>query len=288
VSKPADLIVEEVRRLVASGVPEVMLLGQNVNSYGNDRPGEPDFAELLALVNGVPGLERIRFTTSHPWDCTDALVESFSGHLNTLCEYFHLPVQSGSNSMLEKMRRGYTIESYLERIDALRAACPEIAMSTDIIVGFPGETEEQHAATIELLKTVRYESIFAFTYSERPGTAAARLVDDVPLPVKKARLKEVLELQNAITHARLQERFDGTTVEVLVEGLSSKASRPEVDAMFSSQLTGRTRTNVVVNFDRGGDTSFKVGDVVEVAIDEVNSHSLHGRVVRTVRSARAA
>ena len=288
VSKPASLIVEEVTRLVECGVPEVMLLGQNVNSYGNDRPGEPDFAELLALVNEVRGLERIRFTTSHPWDCTDALVESFSGHLDKLCEYFHLPVQSGSNSMLEKMRRGYTLESYLERIDALRTACPDIALSTDIIVGFPGETEEQHAATLALLERVRYGSICAFTYSERPGTAAARLTDDVPVAVKKARLKDVLEIQNRVTHELLKERFEGATVEVLVEGLSSKASRPEVDSIFSTQMTGRTRTNTVVNFERGGDCSFLVGDVVEIAIDEVNAHSLHGRVVRNVRSSRAA
>jgi len=282
VSKPAELVVEEVTRLVQSGVREVMLLGQNVNSYGLDREGEPDFADLLAMVNEVKGLERIRFTTSHPWDCTDKLIDSFSGHLDKLCEYLHLPVQSGSDSMLQKMRRGYTIESYKERLARLREVRPDMALSTDIIVGFPGETEEQFQATLALMEEVCFDSIFSFSYSERPGTAASRLVDDIPEAVKRDRLHQVQALQVLCTAKRMA-RYEGAEVEVLVEGPSQKSQREQCTSDFAAQMTGRTRTNVVVNFDRLPGAEFLPGDIVDVRVEKIFRHSLVGDVVRVRR-----
>ena len=278
VSKPADLIVDEVRRLVDHGVKEITLLGQNVNSYGLDRPGEPDFAELLALVDGVEGLERLRFTTSHPWDCTDELIASFDGRLPSLCEYFHLPVQSGSDEVLKMMRRGYTIESFKERMLRLKEACPDIALSTDIIVGFPGETEEQLEQTIELLREVQFERIFSFAYSERPGTAAARVVDDIPREVKADRLRRVQAAQAEIS-AEIMKKYQGRTVEVLVEGPSRKAERASASAEFKMQMAGRTRSNVVTNFSTQIDRPVKKGDLVQVVIDTVYPHSLAGTLV---------
>lgn len=277
VSKPAELVVEETRRLVAGGVREVMLLGQNVNSYGLDRPGEARFHELLAMVGEVEGLERIRFTTSHPVDCTDELVAAFDGRVPKLCEYFHLPVQSGSDTMLRKMRRGYSLDEYLDRLRRLREACPGIALSTDIIVGFPGETEEQHRATLALLEEVRFDGIFSFKYSERPGTSASRLTDNVPEDEKARRLDEVQTLQARITRERMRG-YEGTTVDVLIEGPSRNARLVGCGTAFASQLTGRTRTNVAVNFTvPGGVTAAEwIGRVVPVHVTGAMPHSLSG------------
>jgi len=278
VSKPADLIVEEVRRLVDNGVKEVTLLGQNVNSYGLDRPGDPNFAELLTLVDGVTGLERLRFTTSHPWDCTDQLIECFDGRLSSLCEYFHLPVQSGSDDVLKMMRRGYTIDTFKERMLRLKEACPDISLSTDIIVGFPGETEAQLEETLDLLREVKFERIFSFSYSERPGTAAARVVDDIPREVKAERLRRVQAVQAECT-AEMMQRYDGQVVEVLVEGPSKKAERASCTPMFSSQMAGRTRTNVVTNFSNDRNHPVQKGDLVKVHVDTVYPHSLAGKLL---------
>jgi len=296
VSKSPEMILREVERLVAAGVREVTLLGQNVNSYGKDLQrwgGEDiDFARLLDRVDAVEGLERLRFTTSHPMDCTDALIDRF-GALRTLCSYFHLPVQSGSERVLGAMRRHTTRAHYMGRIERLRERDPDIALSTDIIVGFPGETRAEFEETLDLLERVRYDSIFAFKYSPRPGTKAAELPDDVPTAEKKRRLAEVFELQRPITEARMA-RYAGRTVEVLVEGPSRSTVRGPGASLIQDasgragwQLTGRTRTNVIVNFPmpQGAKPAARpedgglVGALVHVEVQEVLAHSLYGQLV---------
>jgi tRNA-2-methylthio-N6-dimethylallyladenosine synthase len=277
VSKPAEMVVREVERLVAAGVKDVTLLGQNVNSYGNAKTREVHFAQLLRDVDKVEGLERLRFTTSHPRDCTDELIDCF-GSLRTLAEYFHLPVQSGSQPVLDAMRRPYTVEHYLDRVARLRQRDGDIALSTDIIVGFPGETEEDHRATLALLEEVGYDSIYAFKYSPRPGTRAADMDDDVPREVKDRRLQEVLALQKEISAERMQ-RYQGRVVEVLFEGPSRMSSKGVSNEW---QLMGRTRTNVVVNVPVPvGDywNERWVGQLAQVKVESVRPHSLYGHLV---------
>jgi tRNA-2-methylthio-N6-dimethylallyladenosine synthase len=276
VSKTADLVVREVETLVASGVRDVTLLGQNVNSYGKDRERQPHFAELLRAVDAVPGLERLRFTTSHPTDCTDELIDCF-GELRTLCEYFHLPVQCGSDRVLEAMRRPYTVEHYLGRVARLRERVPDIALSTDIIVGFPGETEADFEATLRLLREVRYDSIYAFKYSPRPGTRAAAMEDDVPEADKTRRLAEVQRIQDAI-YDEILAGYAGKTLEILIEGPSRKAVRGGEAAL---QLTGRTRTNVVINFPVPvADLVSRrwIGKLAPVRVERVLAHTLFGQL----------
>ena len=276
-SKPADEVVAEVGRLVAAGVKEVMLLGQNVNSYGHDRGDGVLFPDLLDRVDAVPGLHRLRFTTSHPWDCTDALIARFDGRLKTLCEFFHLPVQSGSDRILELMRRGYTHAEYLERVARIRATNPDLVFATDIIVGFPGETRDDFEQTLQLIDRVRFDTVFGFKYSPRKGTSAARLTDDVSEEEKSSRLAEVFALAETHRTERLQ-RYLGTVVEVLVEG-QSKQRQPGQEV----QLTGRTRTNVVVNFPVAGDAAFGTwrwaGQVAQIRVTRAMPHSLFGEVV---------
>ena len=277
VSKPPDMIIGEVERLVAAGVREVTLLGQNVNSYGKDKGGKVHFAELLRSVDAIEGLERLRFTTSHPVDLTDELIDCF-GELSTLCEYLHLPVQSGSPRVLEAMRRLYTVEHYLDRIARLRARHANMALSTDLIVGFPGETERDFEATLELMKHVCFDSVFAFNYSPRPGTRAARLDDDVPDQIKRERLNTLFELQKEITAAHLG-RYEGQTVEVLVEGPSRDAAR---GAAGEWQLTGRTRTNVIVNVPVSLQDFWStrwIGQLADVTVGKVKPHSLYGQII---------
>jgi tRNA-2-methylthio-N6-dimethylallyladenosine synthase len=275
VSKPKEMVLREVRGLVEAGVREVTLLGQNVNSYGKDKAREVHFAELLREVDTIPDLARLRFTTSHPSDCTDELIACF-GELRTLCESFHLPVQSGSDRILDGMRRGYPVAHYLDRLDRLRARAPGIALSTDIIVGFPGETEADFEATLALLDRVRFDSIFSFKYSPRPGTKATNLDDDVSEEVKSARLQRVLALQRAVTADRMRG-YLGTTQEVLIEG----PSRKEHSRHGSWQLMGRTRTNVIVNLPvpLGEFWSRRwIGRLAQAKIEAVNAHSLLGQL----------
>lgn len=287
VSKPHDMVVREVERLVAAGAREITLLGQNVNSYGRDlvvddgaerralRDRPPSFAELLRAVDAVPGLERLRFTTSHPMDAIDDLVQCF-GSLRTLCEFFHLPVQAGNDRVLDEMRRFYTAADYRDKIAKLRAQCPDIALSTDIIVGFPGETDAEFGDTLRLLEEVRYDSIFAFKYSERPGTRAAGLEDSVPESVKKARLAAVQALQDRITRDKMAA-MAGRVVEILVEGPSQRSARGEGSGF---QMMGRTRTNLIVNVPVPfGDFWNKrwVGRLATVEIVEVKANTLFGR-----------
>jgi len=264
-SRPSERILGEVRELVRQGVKEVMLLGQNVNSYGKTSAGELSFPELLQRINEITGVERIRFTTSHPQDLSPELIEAYVT-LEKLCEHLHLPVQSGSDEVLKRMRRGYTREEYLKRIYNLRDRRPDVALSTDIIVGFPGETEKEFEQTLEILREVEYDELFAFHYSPRPHTAAAKMYpNDVPMEVKKSRLKTVLDLQNQISLRKNRAKI-GTLEQILVEG-RSKLGR--------EQIMGRTRSNKIVNVK--GDEKL-VGEMIPVRITAAAANSLLGEL----------
>jgi tRNA-2-methylthio-N6-dimethylallyladenosine synthase len=273
VSKPSDVVESEVRALVAGGVRDVTLLGQNVNSYGKDRPGEADFVTLLERLDAIPGLARLRFVTSHPADADRRMMSVF-GRLGTVCEYLHLPVQSGSDRVLKAMRRGYTAAAYLEKLAWAREAFPDLAISTDVIVGFPSETPEDFDATLRLVEAARFDAMFSFKYSPRPHTTAFRLEDDVPQAGKSARLRALAEIQDRIGAER-SARFLGRRERILVEGLSRAATgrgRP-------AEWTGRTRTNRIVNFDASGAEPPVPGQELDVLISEVLPHSLRGTLV---------
>lgn len=263
-SRPAEEVVAEVERLVAQGVTEVTLLGQNVNSYGLKPRGETDFPALVRRLARIPGLLRIRFTTSHPKDLSDDLIRCF-GDVPALMPHIHLPLQSGSDRVLEAMRRRYTVARYLSLVERLRQTRPEIAITSDMIVGFPGETEEDFRATLEVMERVRFDGLFSFKFSPRPGTLAARLPDPVPEPVKEERLARLQALQQAHTFERNQALV-GTVRPVLVEG-PSKAG--------GGQVSGRTPENKIVNFP--GDPAW-VGREVDVRITAAAVNSLRGEV----------
>ena len=230
VSRHPDLILREIEQLKAAGVLEVTLLGQNVNSYGKDQPGFPSFAELLRLVAQV-GIPRIKFTTSHPVNFTDDVIAAMA-ETPQICRYIHLPVQSGSNRVLRRMGREYRREWYLDRIRAIREAMPDVVLSTDIIVGFPGETEEDFQATLSLYDQVRYDSAYMFIYSPRPGTPSFKHFQDLPREVKVERLQRLIEKQKDWSY-RQNQRWVGQTVEVLVRGA----------AKDDSFVEGQTRGN---------------------------------------------
>lgn len=238
VSRASENIVRDVEELVRRGVKEVMLLGQNVNSYGRTVAGERSFAELLERINQVPGIRRIRFTTSHPQDLSPELVDAFV-RLENLCEHLHLPLQSGSDAVLSRMRRGYRLGEYMERINELRRRRPEVAVTTDMIVGFPGETDEEFEETLSAVREIGYDDMFTFTYSPRPRTVSAKVYrDDVPDEVKADRYHRLQELQKSISLEKNRSLI-GAEQEVLVEGPSR---------LGRAQLMGRTRTNRIVNF----------------------------------------
>jgi tRNA-2-methylthio-N6-dimethylallyladenosine synthase len=265
VSRPWQEVVDEVGRFVAAGAREVTLIGQNVNSYhGVGMPDGDDFAELLARVDRVEGLERLRYTTSHPHDFTDKVADAFRD-LKTLCAWLHLPVQAGSSRTLKRMVRDYTRDQYLRQIDYVKSVCPDISLSTDIIVGYPGETDADFAETLTLLERVEYDSIYSFEYSERPDTPALKLAlrDNVAPEVKAERLQAVQALQKGITARRLG-RWVGRDVEVLVEGDSAR---------YPGQLCGRTTGNEMVNF--AGPPSL-TGQLVTVKIVAARGHTLVG------------
>ena len=275
VSRPQEAIVREVRGLAASGVREVTLLGQNVNSYGKRMAGGAEaatFAGLLQEVARTPGLERLRFTTSHPRDLSPELARLF-GRLGPLCEHIHLPVQSGSTRVLAAMHRGYSRSDYLERIGRLREACPDIAITTDIIVGFPGESETDFEQTLSLVREVGFDGAFSFKYSDRPGTAASRLSGKLPEEVKGRRLSELQALQEEITLAK-NRLLAGSVQEVLVEGASKRGAT----------LTGRTRSNRIVHFAGPQELA---GQLAQVRIEAAYSHSLKGTLVEERRPGRA-
>ncbi|MDY0268116.1 MAG: tRNA (N6-isopentenyl adenosine(37)-C2)-methylthiotransferase MiaB [Trichloromonas sp.] len=260
ISRPSGEILDEIRQLAASGVREVTLIGQNVNSYGVGVPGELSFARLLAEVEGIDDIVRIRFTTSHPKDLSDELIDCF-GSLKKLCNHIHLPVQSGSDRILRLMNRGYTREQYLDRVRRLRRVRPEIRLSSDIIVGFPGESEEDFADTLSLTEEVNYVDIYSFIYSPRSGTAAVKLEDSLTAGERQARFDRLLKIQEDISR-QWRERDAGAILEVLVEGESRQGQ---------GQLFGRTTWNRIVNFAGPRDL---IGSLVPVHITQVyrNSH----------------
>jgi tRNA-2-methylthio-N6-dimethylallyladenosine synthase len=266
-SRPSKEIIREIKDLAEMGVKEVCLLGQNVNGYGKGMGGELGFSELLHQINEVNGIERIRFTTSHPADISEELIQAFP-KLNKLCEHIHLPFQSGSNRILKAMRRGYTKESYLEKIDRLKEICPSIALTADAIVGFPGEEERDFEETLELLQKVRFDDLFSFKYSPRKGTRAAQYEARVEEKVKQDRLSILQEIQKEITFQKNQE-LEGRMEEVLVEGQSKQSDRDG---------TGRTRSNKIVNFQ--GDLGL-VGKLIHVRITKAFPHSLRGETALT-------
>jgi tRNA-2-methylthio-N6-dimethylallyladenosine synthase len=260
--RPGD-VVAEVTRLAADGVREITLLGQNVNSWGRDlAPGlRTEFGELLRACDAVDGIERIRFTSPHPKDFRDPVIAAVA-ECDAVCEHIHLPLQSGSSRILKAMRRTYDRERYLRLVDKLRAAIPDVALGTDIIVGFPGETEDDFRRTLEVVEEVRYDSAFTFVYSPRRGTEAADLLDQVPDEVKRERIERLVEVVQRIAAERNAERV-GLVEEVLVEGSSRTDDR---------LLRGRTRRNTTVNF--GGDAS--PGALVDVRVEGATSTTLRG------------
>ncbi len=263
-SRKSGEILEEIRRLSESGVKEVTLLGQNVNSYGKGVKGEMIFPELLRAVNKIDGLERIRFTTSHPKDLSEELTYSFR-ELDKLCEHIHLPVQSGSNSVLKVMKRGYTVEDYIRKVERLRKIRPDISITSDIIVGFPGEAEKDFEETLRLMETVKFDSVYSFKYSDRVETRASRLPEKINNDIKSKRLKTLQACQEKYTLARNRE-LEGKDLGVLVEGTSK--TNP-------LRMTGRTRSNKVVNFEG---FSHQVGCTISVRVRRAFLHSLEGEV----------
>lgn len=275
-SRSPEKIVGEIRGLVESGIKEVTLLGQNVNSFGK-KEGLCSFPELLSLINEIDGLLRIRFTTSHPKDLSDDLIYAFK-NLDKLCRHIHLPVQSGSDRVLKRMNRKYSRDYYLAKVDKLRNICPEIAITSDFIVGFPGETEDDFNETLDLIKTLQYDDIFAFKYSDRPKVPSALFRHKISEQVKKDRLIELLKLQKYYTR-KSNEALVGTTQSILVEGLSKKQVKTDANSK-NIQWMGRTSTNKIVNFISNNDVSLHdenfSGRIINVRIEKALSHSLQG------------
>ncbi len=281
VSREPQKIVEEIKHLVNTGVKEVTLLGQNVNSYGK-KEDLCSFADLLSRINDIDGLLRIRFTTSHPKDLKSDLVGCF-GHLEKLCRHIHLPVQSGSNAVLKNMNRKYTRELYLDKVAKLRDTCPDIALTSDIIVGFPGENDSDYEKTLELIKQVQFDGLFAFQYSDRPNARSVDFANKISEAEKKNRLQHLLAMQEDITKKKNQALV-GSTQTVLVDGLSKKeiADRPKAE-LLPEQWAGRTSTNKIVNFDcdhNGQDRAAIIpGRLLDVRIEKAYFHSLQGKPV---------
>lgn len=262
-SRIMDDILNEIKVLAKDGCKEITLLGQNVNSYGNDL-GEKDlFAKLLHAIDKIDGIERVRFMTSHPKDLSDSLIEAMK-NCKKVCNHLHLPFQSGSTSILEKMNRKYTKEQYLSLVSKIKDAIPDIALTTDIIVGFPGETEEDFEHTLDIVKKVGFNAAYMFIYSPRKGTPAAKLEQTTPSDVISRRFRRLLDIQNDIG-AELAKTTEGKTLEVLVDGPSKQNPK---------MLSGRTRSNWLVNFEAEG---VKKGDTVLVEIIRARAFWLEGR-----------
>jgi len=255
-------IINEVRDLVKNGVKEITLLGQNVNAYGKDLNNGTLFTDLLRELNRIPGLSRVRFTTSHPRDFDDNMAAAMAD-LGSVCEHIHLPLQSGSDTILRAMNRGYTSAEYWDKLRRLREKIPDVAVTTDIIVGFPGETERDFEATKRALQSIRFDQIFSFKFSPRPGTAAGKLADQVSEDVKVERLAAVHAIQDEITR-QYHIDAEGTVAEVLIEGIRNGTNQPY----------GRTGTNKIVNLDSA--VGVQEGDLLKVKIVRGLKHSLLG------------
>lgn len=267
-SRPLDEVVLEVKNLVATGTREVTLLGQNVNSYSglrtrSDEKSHADFADLLAALNEVEGLYRIRFATSNPRNFSQKIINAIAD-LDKVCEWIHLPVQAGDDEVLRQMKRGYSISEYLELVKRIRTKIPNVALTTDVMVGFPGETDEQFDNTCRLFEEIRYDGAFTFEFSPRSGTKAAQMVDQIPLGIKKNRIQKLIDLQYRID-TEINQTLVGTITEVLVESVSEKDS---------SILSGRTRQNKMVNFP--GESNL-IGQLVSVKLEEAYLWGFTGR-----------
>jgi tRNA-2-methylthio-N6-dimethylallyladenosine synthase len=261
-SRPVAEIVDEVRELVHRGVKEVTLLGQNVDSYGHDLPDKPDLADLLYELNNIDGLARLRFLTNHPKDMSPKLIEAVAS-LDKVCEQISLPVQSGDNDILRAMRRDYTVEDYRQLVTEIRSKIPGVALSNDVIVGFPSETEPQFQQTVNLLSELRFDTVHIAAYSPRPGTIAAReLEDNIPTAEKKKRLIKIEQLQERIA-TEINSQLSGRTVEVLVEG------------RHKGKWQGRTRSDKLVFFSDDSDCR---GQLVKIRIERTSPWSLQGKV----------
>ena len=261
-SRLPEKIIEDVHSLVNDGYKEITLLGQNVNAYGKDLSKGVSFSNLLRKLDKIDGLERIRFMTSHPKDMGDDLIEAMAD-LGKLCEHLHLPVQAGGSSLLKRMNRGYTRAKYIDLVSKIKSAIPDISLTTDLIVGFPGETEEDFEETLSLVKEVEFDSAFTFIYSPREGTPAARFPNQIPEEVKKERIYKLIELQNNISEKKMKSLV-GTSQEVLVEGMSEDG------------VVGRTRTNRQVYLDGTKDL---IGQVFKAEITEAGTWTLRGRLI---------
>ncbi len=264
-SRSVREIVSEVNAAVTAGYKEFTLLGQNVNSYGKDLGDSGLFSELLKAVDEVKGIERIRFMTSHPRDMKEDVIKAVAQGKH-LCEHFHLPVQAGSSRIISAMNRGYSREEYLALLDMVRHYLPDAGISTDIIVGFPGETEEDFAATLDLVEQAKYDAAYTFIYSPRSGTPAATMPDQVPLAVKKQRLSQLMDRQNAISLAKNQQLI-GSVQEVMLEGKSHNDE---------TTLSGRTRANKIVICPQTGD-DLPAGQIIQVKIDTAQTWILKGQ-----------
>lgn len=282
-SRSMDDIVGEVRHLVSRAVREVTLLGQNVNSYGQ-KEGTGSFARLLAQVNAVDGLERIRFTTSHPKDFSEDLIQSFL-KLDKLCRHIHLPVQSGSDRILKRMNRNYTSRHYIDKVKRLKHLCPDMAVTSDIIVGFPGETDQDFEATLGLIREIGFDGLFAFLYSDRPNAPAARFQDKVDETVKRERLQKVLACQEDVTLSKNQALV-GTIQEILVDGVKDCKPDSKPADIFDSRIaglqwSGRTTTNKIVHFcdemNHPTGNQMLTGQMMRIMIEEALPHCLLGR-----------
>ncbi|MDD2480964.1 MAG: tRNA (N6-isopentenyl adenosine(37)-C2)-methylthiotransferase MiaB [Lutispora sp.] len=269
-SRKPENVVDEIYKLAEGGCKEVTLLGQNVNSYGKDLGINIDFADLLYKVNEIEGIERIRFMTSHPKDLSDKLILAIK-ECNKVCEHLHLPFQAGSNKILKSMNRVYTKEEYLEKVSKVKKAMPNIALTTDIIVGFPGESAIDFEETLDVVRKVRFDQAFTFIYSKREGTPAARMENQIREDEKHKNFDRLIEVQNQISR-NINEGYRGNVYEVLVDG-PSKTNK--------DILTGRTRTGKIINFE-GKDTN--IGDLVNVKVTGVFSWSLHGELIENIKS----
>jgi len=262
----------EAQSLVEKGSKELTLLGQTVEAYGLDLPGTPDLADLMASLSEIEGLQRIRFMTSYPRHMTDSMIERMA-HLPKVCEHLNIPVQAGDNSLLKRMKRGYTLEEYYERIERVRELWPQVSLSTDVIVGFCGETEEEFEHTLAMLEKIRFDVVHVAAYSVRPGTVAARWEDDVPLPEKKRRLHAVEEVQAKIA-SEINQNYLGRIEEVMVEDINTNHGR--------QQWKGRNRANKLVFFPQPERTAtddsqtYPAGDFVKVRIERATAWSLQG------------
>ena len=265
-SREPEAIIEEIKGLVADGVTEVMLLGQNVNSYGKDFGDKDAFAKLLRRVDIIPGVERIHYMTSHPRDMSEEVIKAVA-ECEHICENFHLPFQAGSSEILRRMNRGYTKEKYLELVKMVRKYVPDATITTDIIVGFPGETEEDFEETLDVVRQVGFTSAYTFIYSKRSGTPAAKMESQVPLAVKKERLNRLMALQNE-NSLKCHEKLVGQTVEVLAEGPSKQ----------KTVWNGRTRTGVLVLWPIE-DKQYAVGQKVNVQIEAAQTWLVKGKAV---------